>query len=218
MKARGATARGVDVIDEKTPDGDLDAMDRAGVRGVRINLATVAQNDPEAARRRVQATAARIRRLGWHIQIYANVELIPALKDLILGSPLPFVFDHFGGTKAALGLDQPGFGDLVELLRSGHAYVKLSGAYRASTQADYRDAVPLAKALIGANPDRAIWGTDWPHPDTAGHAGHRPTDITPLLQIDDGRLLNQLPAWAPDPAVRKKILVDNPARLYGFSI
>jgi predicted TIM-barrel fold metal-dependent hydrolase len=75
---------------------------------------------------------------------------------------------------------------------------------------------PFAKALIAANTERVIWGTDWPHPDSVTPAGHKPADVTPLLRIDDGRLLNQLPVWAPDPAIRKTILVDNPARLYGF--
>jgi predicted TIM-barrel fold metal-dependent hydrolase len=127
------------------------------------------------------------------------------------------VFDHFGGAEAKLGLDQPGFADLLDLVKSGKAYVKISGAYRASTQGpDYSDAAPLAKALITANPERIIWGTDWPHPDSVTPPGRKPTDVTPLYQIDDGRLLNQLAVWAPDTAVRKTILVDNPARLYGF--
>jgi len=127
------------------------------------------------------------------------------------------VFDHFGGAQAALGLQQPGFADLVELVRSRKAYVKISGAHRASKQApDYADVVPLARALIAANADRILWGTDWPRPNTAAPSGGQPTEVTPLLQIDDGSLLNQLLLWAPDPAVRKKILVDNPARLYGF--
>jgi predicted TIM-barrel fold metal-dependent hydrolase len=129
---------------------------------------------------------------------------------------VPIVFDHFGGAQAALGLNQPGFADLLELVKSGKAYVKISGAYRASTHGpDYADAAPLAQALIGANPNRIVWGTDWPHPGSTP-PGHKPTELSLLTQIDDGRLLNQLPVWAPDPAVRKKILVDNPATLYGF--
>ena len=102
-------------------------------------------------------------------------------------------------------------------MKSGKAYVKISGAYRASKLApDYQDCVPLAKALIEANADRIVWGTDWPHPDSVTPPGRKPTEVTPLFQIDDGRLLNQLPVWAPDAAIRKKILVDNPALLYGF--
>jgi len=112
---------------------------------------------------------------------------------------------------------RPGFADLTELVRSGKAYVKISGAYRASKLApNYPDAAPLARALIAANSDRILWGTDWPHPDSVTPPGRKPTEVTPLFQIDDGRLLNQLPVWAPDAAIHKKILVDNPARLYGF--
>ncbi len=107
---------------------------------------------------------------------------------------------------------------MLDLVRSGRAYVKISGAYRASKAApDYSDVVPLAKALIAANPDRIVWGTDWPHPNSVTPPGKKPTDVTPLLQIDDGRLLNLLPLWAPDAAIRKKILVANPAWLYGFT-
>ena len=95
--------------------------------------------------------------------------------------------------------------------------MKISGAYRASKLApDYSDVIPLAKALIAANPDRIVWGTDWPHPNSARVQGRKVTDVAPLFQIDDGHLLNMLPVWAPDAAIRRKILVDNPARLYGF--
>ncbi len=103
------------------------------------------------------------------------------------------------------------------MVRSGQAYVKISGAYRASTRGpDYPDVAPFAKALIAANADRIVWGSDWPHPNGTVVPGRKPTDVAPPFQIDDGRLLNQLAVWAPDPAIRKKILVDNPARLYGF--
>jgi predicted TIM-barrel fold metal-dependent hydrolase len=217
MKARGTNARGVAVIDEKTRESDLDAMAKAGMRGIRLNLVSAGQLDPSAARRRFLDAADRIKRRHWHIQIYTTLPVISGIKDAVRDSPIPVVFDHFGGAQAALGLQQPGFADLVELARSGKAYVKVSGAYRSSQQApDYPDVVPLARALIAANADRILWGTDWPHPNNATPPGGRPTDVTPLLQIDDGRLLSQLAVWAPDPAVRKKILVDNPTRLYGF--
>jgi predicted TIM-barrel fold metal-dependent hydrolase len=217
MKARGADARGVAVIDDKTPDSELDAMGRAGVRGVRLNLATGGTNDPAVARPRFANAVARMKPRNWHVQIYTNPGMIAAIKDAVATSPVPVVFDHFGGAQAEKGVDQPGFADLVDLVRSGKAYVKISGAYRVSKLApEYTDVIPLAKALIGANPDRIVWGTDWPHPDSVTPPGKTPTDVTPLHQIDDGRLLNQLPVWAPDPTIRKKILVDNPARLYGF--
>jgi predicted TIM-barrel fold metal-dependent hydrolase len=217
MKARGSTARGVAVIDDKTPEGDLDMMQQAGIRGIRLNLATGGVNDPNIGRPRFQAAVDRVKARGWHVQLFTSLGMIAGIKDLVAASPVPVVFDHFGGAQAELGLDQPGFADLLELVKSGKAHVKISGAYRASKLApDYPDAAPLARALIDANPERIIWGTDWPHPDSVTPPGRKITDVTPLFQIDDGRLFNQLPVWAPDEAIRKKILVDNPARLYGF--
>ena len=101
-------------------------------------------------------------------------------------------------------------------MQSGQAYVKLSG-YRSSTAGyPYDDVAPLARGFIEAAPDRCVWGTDWPHPNAVTPPGRKPTDVTPLLQIDDGRLLNLLPVWSPEPAIREKVLVTNPARLYGF--
>jgi len=215
MKARGADARGVAVIDEKTSDGELDRLHAAGFRGIRLNLATGGTNDPNVARQRFQAAAERMSKRDWHVQMYTSLGVIQGIKDQVMNSPVPVVFDHFGGAQAARGLDQPGWSDLVALVRSGKAYVKISGAYRSSTKApDYPDIVPFAKALIAANPDRIVWGTDWPHPNSS--SGKPVTEVTPLFQIEDGTLMNQLPVWAPDAAVRKKILVDNPARLYGF--
>src|SRR5437588_3137076 len=215
MAARGADARGVAVIDDKTRESELEAMARAGVRGIRLNLATGGASDPAAGRKRFERALERVKGRNWHVQIYTNLATISAMRDLLAVSPVPVVFDHFGGARAELGPQQPGFAELLDLVRSGRAYVKISGAYRSSKLApDYADVVPLAQALIGANPERIVWGTDWPHPNS--ESGRKATEITPLLQIDDGRLLNQLPVWAPDAATRSKILVDNPARLYDF--
>jgi predicted TIM-barrel fold metal-dependent hydrolase len=192
-------------------------LQKAGVRGLRLNLATAGQTDAATGRRRFQAAIGQAKSLNWHIQMFASLAVIAGIRDLVLESDVPVVFDHFGGSAAALGLEQPGFSDLAALVRSGKAYVKISGAYRTSSRGpDYPDVGPFAKALIDTNAERVIWGSDWPHPNTALQADRKPTDITPFLQIDDGRLLNQLALWAPDAAVRKKILVDNPARLYGF--
>jgi predicted TIM-barrel fold metal-dependent hydrolase len=216
MKARGASARGVAVIGDQTQDSDLDALARAGVRGIRLNMLTAGQTDPAVARQRFLAAVQRIKSRHWHVQIYSTLKVVSGIKDAVRDSSIPVVFDHFGGAQAALGLYQPGFEDLLDLVGSGKAYVKVSGAYRASTQVpDYPDVAPLAKALIAANAERVLWGTDWPHPSTAA-PGHAATEVSLLLQIDDGRLLNQLAVWAPDAAIRKNILVDNPARLYGF--
>ena len=215
MKARGNDARGVAVIDDKTTESELDALGKAGIRGIRINLATSGVTDPNIGRTRLQKAIERIKSRGWHIQVYADAPVIVAVKDLIASAPMPIVFDHFGGAVADLGLEQPGFPDLLALVKAGKAYVKISGAYRLSKNGpDYPDAAPFAKALIAANSDRIIWGSDWPHPNSS--SGKPATELTPLYQIDDGRLLNQLPVWAPDAAIRKKILVDNPVKLYGF--
>lgn len=217
IREMGKGARGIAVIDDKTTDRELDAMGKSGVRGIRLNLATAGITDPAQGRERFQRAAARMKSRGWHIQIYANLAVIAGIRELVMDSPVPVVFDHFGGAKAAMGVSQPGFAELLGLVRSGKAYVKISGAYRASDNGpDFADAAPLAQALISANPDRIVWGTDWPHPDSPGPAGRKPTEVSAPLPIDDARLLNQLPAWAPDAATRKKILVDNPARLYGF--
>jgi predicted TIM-barrel fold metal-dependent hydrolase len=214
MQARGNDARGIAVIDDKTMESELDAMGRAGFVGMRINLATSGIADPAVARKRLQAVADRAKSRNWHVQIYADLAVISAIKDSLAAAPVPLVFDHFAGARAALGPQQPGFADLLELVRSGKAYVKISGAYRASKLApDFPDVAPLAQALIAANPDRIVWGSDWPHPDSVSSDI---TKVTPLYQIDDGRLLNLLPVWAPDAAIRRKILVDNPVRLYRF--
>jgi predicted TIM-barrel fold metal-dependent hydrolase len=218
IKFRGDTARGIAVIDDKTSEADLDAMGKAGIRGIRVNLATSGVNDPSIGRKRLEAAIERVKGRGWHVQCYTNLALLTNIKDVLASSPVPVVFDHFGGADAALGLEQPGWAELVEGVKSGKVYVKISGAYRLSNKApDYPDSVPFAKALIAANPDRLVWGSDWPHPDSVTPAGKKPTDLTPLYQIDDGRVLNLLAVWAPDAAIRKKILVDNPVRLYGFS-
>src|SRR5258708_8385057 len=217
MKARGDNARGVAVIGPANPDSELDAMEKAGIRGVRVNLATGGTNDPVVARQRLQAAVDRAKNRNWHVQVYTNLSMIPLIKEALDASPVPLVFDHFGGPQAALGTEQPGFADLVALVKSGRAYVKISGAYRASKLApDYADVIPFAKALIAANSDRIIWGTDWPHPDSVTPPGKQPTDVTPLLQIDDGPLLNQLPVLTSDVRIRKRILIHNPARLYRF--
>src|SRR6202051_3508801 len=126
------------------------------------------------------------------------------------------VLAHFGGAGAPAGTDQPGFAALVALVKAGYAYVKVSAAYRSSEKAPaYDDVAPLARALIAANPDRIVWGTDWPHPHAASpDMAH--DQLAPFYDIDHGLALEQLPPWAPSPATRRKILVDNPARLYDF--
>jgi predicted TIM-barrel fold metal-dependent hydrolase len=209
----GARARGVAVIDKTFSAAALDALAAGGVRGVRLNLETAGERDPVAARRILGETAAQLAGRNWHIQINTNLAVISALKSDILALPMPVIFDHFGGAKAAPGPGQPGFADLLDLVKSGHAYVKISAAYRTSDKTpDFPDTAPLAQTLVAANADRVVWGSNWPHPGR----GPSPTALAPPYPNDDGRVLNLLPTWVPDAAVRKKILVDNPARLYGF--
>ena len=217
IKQFGSRARGVAVIDETTSRLALDNMHRGGIRGIRLNLETAGITDPSGARRRVRAAREFLRGRTWHLQINTRLSIVEAIRDDLATAQVPVVIDHFGGARAALGTGQPGFQALVDLVRSGRAYVKISAAYRASSRApDYADAAPLAGALVAANPRRIVWGTDWPHPDSTPVPGRTSTDVAPLLQIDDGRLLNQLRSWAPDAGQRELILVENPARLYGF--
>jgi predicted TIM-barrel fold metal-dependent hydrolase len=216
MKKLGARARGVAVIDDKTPDSALDEMDRAGMRGIRLNLETAGETDPAAGRNRFEAAVQRIKNRNWHIQIYARLSVIEGIKDLVAAAPMPVVFDHFGGMQAALGSNQPGLASLMTLIRTGKAYVKISAPYRSSTQTpDYPDVAPIARALVASNPQRILWGSDWPHPGIPV-PGRSNSEITPFFQIDDGQVLNFLPKWVPDSATRKTILVENPAKLYGF--
>jgi predicted TIM-barrel fold metal-dependent hydrolase len=217
LRQLGRRARGIALIDDHTSDTELDALARAGVRGIRLNFVDLGVPDAAIIRQRFQSAVKRIAGRDWHIQIYSKLPIVEALYDDVMTAPLPVVFDHFAGARASLGATQPGFEVLLKLIHSGKAYAKVSAAYRVSDQTpDYPDVAPLAKALIAANPRRVLWGTDWPHPDSSRVPGRRTTDLAPLLPIDDGRLLNQLPVWAPDVRVRRTILVENPARLYGF--
>jgi predicted TIM-barrel fold metal-dependent hydrolase len=212
MQARGRDARGVAVIDAKTPDAELDAMHKAGVRGIRLNLSTGGTNDPAVGRKIFETAVARVKNRKWHIQVNTSLTMIAAMKDTLAESPVPLVFDHFGGARPELGVQQPGFYELAELVHSGKAYVKISVS--AGPRPSYTNFAPLARILIAANVDRILWGTNWPHPNSGG--GRKPTEVTPLFQVDNGLVLNQLPIWAPEVAARRKILVDNPARLYQF--
>jgi predicted TIM-barrel fold metal-dependent hydrolase len=218
VRELGSMARGIAVIDAKTPDSELDEMARVGIRGIRINLTQAGVSDPAAALRSFQTAAERAKARNWHVQINTSPKIIEALSPHLQTSPVPVVFDHFGGAKSADGVNQPGFASLVSLVKSGKAYVKISAAADlVSTRApDYADVIPLAKALVAANPQRVLWGTDWPHPDSRVLPDRKNTDLAPLVQTDDGLVLNLLPIWVPDAAIRRAILVENPVRLYGF--
>lgn len=208
-------ARGVAVIDANATDAQLKEMHEAGIRGVRVNLETGGETDPAVSRRNLAAAIKRVAPLGWHVQVYTRLSVIEAVRDDVMSAEVPIVFDHFGGAKAADGIDQPGFATLLDLVSAGKAYVKVSGHYRSSTKAPaFDDVAPLARALIAANSDRVVWGTDWPHPHHADPG--KELEPTAGFDIDDGLALAQLPRWAPTAATRRKILVDNPARLYEF--
>ena len=211
MQARGKDARGVAVIDDKTTDAELDRLAKLGFKGIRLNLSTAGVNDPNVARQRFLAAAERVKSRNWHVQLNTTLPVIAAMKDALAASPVPIVFDHYGNANEELGVQQPGFSDLVDLVKSGKAYVKIS--VTAGPRQNYAYFTPLAQMLIAANVDRCIWGTNWPHPNSVNGSTEK---VTPLWQVDDGLVLNLLPVWAPDAVTRKKILVDNPARLFGF--
>ncbi len=213
IKSIGGSARGIAVIDGTTPDAALDDMQRTGIRGVRLNLSTAGMTDPAASARMLRTVAGRVGRLKWHVQVNTAPALIAALKQDFAALPFPLVIDHFGGAKS---VNAPEFDALIELVGSGKAYVKISATKLFETDPpDFAGYAAMAKALIAANPDRILWGSNWPHPG-ARTPGYVITDLMPWRDIDDAVVLNLLPAWEPDATVRKKILVDNPARLFGF--
>ncbi len=217
LRVLGPRARGVAVIDETITDAMLTDMDKAGARGVRVNLETAGESNPAVARQQLQWAAARVKPLGWHVQVFARLSVIATLRDTIMALPTTLVIDHFGKADAARGPDQPGLDVIYALLTSGKGYVKISGAYRISQAPDFSDAAPLARAMIAANPDRIVWGSDWPHPGGGhGRQAHDLATAEPFIPIDDGAALNRLAQWCNSRATLEKILVANPERLYGF--
>jgi len=202
IKSAKLEMRGVVVLPEAVTDHELDAMHRIGVRGIRANLIRGDRSELERAAR----LAARIARLGWHLQILADISTLADLEQYVRALPVDTVFDHMGHMPAAKGVGDPSFRTLIRLLESGRCWAKLSGSYRITqeTKAPYTDVAPIAKALIRSAPERLVWGSDWPH-----------TAIKIPTPSGAG-LLEMLAAWAPDAAARHDILVRNPARLYGF--
>jgi 2-pyrone-4,6-dicarboxylate lactonase len=201
--------RGVAVADETVPVAELRRWNELGIRALRFNhffrggqLHYRGGVTLENARK----LAPVMKDLGWHMQLWIDVkdlpDTIPTLKEI----GLPVVIDHMGRTDARAGTGTPGFQSLLRLVGEGGCWVKMSGAHRLSTRApDYPDARPFHEALVRANPDQLIWGTDWPHPRIEGEMPNA------------GHLLDLFNEWTPDAAVRRKILIDNPAKLYGFT-
>lgn len=196
--------RAIGLINETTTDAELERLHAGGVRGFRSNLVSKRGIQLAEARR----LADRVKALGWNAQFLLDAEEFPEMDQTFADFPVPVVIDHMGRPVIERGVGAPGFQALIRLLHNGHAWSKLSAPYRTSRDAlRYRDIVPFAQVLIEAAPDRLVWGTDWPHVNMDRD--------TPMP--NDGDLCDQLTAWAPDAETRKKILVDNPARLYGFA-
>jgi predicted TIM-barrel fold metal-dependent hydrolase len=212
----GGTGRGIAVVDESITTDELQRLHAAGVRGIRINLESQGQHDPQVGRRALTRAAEQVAPLGWHVQTFTNLAMLSALADLLRDLPVPLVVDHMGRADAAKGVDQPGFDTLLEGVASGRVYVKLSAPYRVSKQTDYPDAAAIATALIDANPDRVLWGSDWPHPGSAAGVPMTPHGITPFRGEDDDRALQRALEWAGTQDRIDRLLVHNPARLYDF--
>ena len=207
-KIGAAKCRGIVDIDENAPDAELERLDALGVRGVRINVSPVKPFEAGFAAKllpRIERLRARCAGIGWQLDFltpgWLTSELMPVLNKL----DVDFTLAHFGMFLAKDGVKQPGFLQLLELLRRGerHCWVKLTGVYRMSVAKGFADVAPMARALIEAAPDRVIWGSDYPHLSFADKVG-------------SVELWNLLGQWAPDQATLKKILVDNPQRLFGF--
>lgn len=210
LRVRGERARGVVVFDpaERPPLGQWHAL---GVRGARVNLATFAVDEPAAALAPLRATAAAIARLGWHLQVFTSLSVVAALADELARLPVPVVLDHFALAPPSAAP----VAALADLLRSGAVYVKLSAPQRISTAPDHADVEPLVRALAAAAPDRLLWGTDWPHTGGRARTPENRLTVEPFEPIDDARALARLLEWT-GPEAGRKILVDNPAGLYGF--
>lgn len=195
--------RMVAVVEPDISDSALRALDAAGVRGVRFNLTM-----PGVLRmEHLAPLARRVAPLGWHCQVNASEAMLLAAEPVLNTLPCPLVLDHMGQVPQPGGTRSPGFQVVRRLLDAGQTWVKLSGVYiRSLTGAPaYEDAGAVAAALVRAAPERMLWGSDWPHPT-------QPLEGKP----DDATLLDLLAQWAPDPGVRRRVLVDNPSGLYGL--
>jgi predicted TIM-barrel fold metal-dependent hydrolase len=195
----GASARGIAVVHPTVTDAELKSMQAAGVRGIRFT-----QFDPNTAattRDMIEPLAKRVAPLGLHVQIHWRADQIVDGADLLQRLPGTLVFDHLG--RLSSGVNDPALAILCRLIDKGHTWVKLSGAYMLSDPPNYPESIPIARAYVAAAPERMVWGSDWPHP-------------TEKDKPDDAALFDLLSDWAPDEWTRNRILVDNPAMLYGF--
>lgn len=210
----GRSARGIAVVPPNVSDAELRRLDNAGFVGARLNFATAGLTDPIRIATVILNFTERVRPLRWHLQINTELPVIAAIIPIVGALTVPVVFDHMGNPQAELGVGQPGFAALVELITIRNVYVKLSAPYNHSKLADYSDVAPFARALIAARPDHCLWGTNWPHPA----AERRPIEeISPYQVVDNSNLVRLLMDWCPDAAMRRTILVDTPTQLYRFT-
>jgi len=208
-------ARGVAVISEQTSDAQLRQMHQAGVRGVRVNLESAGEHNPEVAVALMRWAAQRVALYGWHVQTYTTLPVIASMADVLMQLPVPVVIDHFGRASAAKGIAQAGFDKLLGLLASGRVWIKLSAAHRISEQPDCQDAKPIVRALINANPKRMLWATDWPHTGAWPGQPRSPDLIEKFHPIDDLRALQRISEWV-SAAEWQAMLENNPSDLYDF--
>ncbi len=192
--------RGVAVVSGDFKDADYRMMHEGGIRGVRFNFVKHLGGAPDMGVFR--KVLDHIKPYGWHVVLHVDAPDIAPLSEMIRGLPVPFVIDHMGRVPSADGVGQSPFRVLLELAKVETGWIKVSGSERIALP-PYAAAIPFARALCEAVPDRVLWGTDYPHPN-------------PTHEADETELVDLLPQIAPDPVVRRKLLVDNPARLYGF--
>jgi predicted TIM-barrel fold metal-dependent hydrolase len=192
--------RGVAIIDGATPPTQIPVMHRAGVRGARFNFVKHLGGSPDMAV--FENVLRRIKPLGWHVVLHVDAPDIVPLSDMMRKLTLPFVIDHMGRVPATDGVDQKPLEALLDLARLDRCWIKVSGSERIDMP-PYDKAVPIARKIVETVPDRVLWGTDFPHPNSTHEA-------------DEADLVDLLPKIAPDPVMLKKLLVDNPARLYGY--
>ena len=206
LRQIGSQARGVVVVDRNITEKELDAMHRAGVRGVRFNIATGASKDRSA----MSEIVAKIANFGWHAHFWMGAKDTIEKASYLQQLPVKVVFDHRGHIPQPEGIDHPVFKVICDLIQKDRAWVKLSGIYQDSAvgEPNYADTVKVGRAFVQCAPERMVWGSDWPHPSIFSERKPYP---------DDTRQLNLLAEQAPDAATRQRILVDNPAVLYGFS-
>jgi 2-pyrone-4,6-dicarboxylate lactonase len=201
IKAHPKTLRGIALIGEGITDRELEDLARGGVRGFRVNRTARTGLAFDIARK----LAERVKGFGMHVQFLLDIEDHPDI-DTFLGSfATEVVIDHMGRPDPRKGINAPGFQALIRLLKSGRGWAKMSAPYRTSREAPpYNDITPFAHALVEAVPDRLVWGSDWPHV------------LLEATMPNDGDLVDQIAVWVPDEAVRRRILVDNAEKLYGF--